>query len=61
MLQKKAEKRTIKIGHKFLITEQNINKLYFYAKDPFEGKCQLLINKQVITCLNHFNNPKTFI
>ena len=32
-----------------------------YAKDPFEAKCQYLINKREGVGLNHFNYPKAFI
>ena len=32
-----------------------------YAKDPYEAKCQYLINKRESTELKHFNDPKAFI
>ena len=45
-----------------LIADQpDIEKIYFYAKDPYEGKYQYLINKRESVGLNHFNDPKTFI
>ena len=41
--------------------EPDIDKIYFYAKDPYEAKYQYLINKRQIVGINHFNNPKAFI
>ena len=39
----------------------NIDKIYLYAKDPYEAKYQFLINKRESTGLKHFNDPKAFI
>ena len=36
-------------------------RIYLYAKDPFEAKYQLLINKQQSTGLKRFNDSKAFI
>ena len=45
-----------------LINNQpDIDKIYLYAKDPYEAKYQFLINKRESTGLNHFNDPKAFI
>ena len=45
-----------------LIEKQpNIDKIYLYAKDPYEAKYQYLINKRESVDINHFNNPKAFI
>ena len=45
-----------------LINNQpDIDKIYLYAKDPYESKYQFLINKRESTGLKHFNNPKAFI
>ena len=45
-----------------LINNQpDIDKIYLYAKDPYEDKYQLLINKIESTGLKHFNDPKAFI
>ena len=45
-----------------LINNQpNIDKIYLYAKDPFEKKYQFLINKSEKVGLNHFNDPKAFM
>ena len=45
-----------------LINNQtDIDKIYLYAKDPFEDKYQFLINKKESTGLKHFNDPKAFI
>ena len=45
-----------------LINNQpDIDKIYLYAKDPYEVKYQFLINKRKSTGLKQFNNPKAFI
>ena len=41
--------------------EENINKVYLYAKDPYEAKYQLLINKRESADLKYLNDLKTFI
>ena len=45
-----------------LIEKQpEIEKIYFYAKDPYEAKYQYLINKRESVGINHLNDPKAFI
>ena len=45
-----------------LINNQpDIDKINFYAKDPYERKYQYLIKKRKNVGLNHFNDPKAFI
>ena len=45
-----------------LINNQpDIDKIYLYAKDPYEAKYQFLIKKRESTGLNNFNDPKAFI
>ena len=45
-----------------LINEQlGIDKIYLYAKDLYEEKYQLLINKRKSIELKRFNDPKAFI
>ena len=45
-----------------LINNQpDIDKIYLYAKDPYEAKCQYLINKREKVGLDHFDDPKAFI
>ena len=45
-----------------LINNQpDIDKIYLYAKDPYEKKYQYLINKREKIGLNHFNDPKAFM
>ena len=45
-----------------LINQQpDIDKIYLYAKDPYEAKYQFLINKRERTGLKYFNNSKAFI
>ena len=41
--------------------QPDIDKIYLYAKDPYEAKYQFLINKRNSTRLTHLNDPKTFI
>ena len=44
-----------------LINNQpDIDKIYLYAKDPYEAKYQYLINKREKAGLDHFKDPKTF-
>ena len=46
-----------------LINRQpDIDKIYLYAKDPYEAKYQrIIINNKENTCLKHFHDSKTFI
>ena len=45
-----------------LIEDQpDIDKIYLYAKDPYEGKYQFLINKRESVGLKHFNDHKAFV
>ena len=45
-----------------LINNQpDIDKIYLYAKDPYEKKYQYLINKHEKVGLDHFNDLKAFI
>ena len=45
-----------------LINKQpDIDKKHLYAKDLYEMKYQLLINKRESVGINHFNDPKAFI
>ena len=41
--------------------QPDINKIYLYAKDPYESKYQNLINKVEDVGINHFNDLKAFI
>ena len=41
--------------------QPDIDKIYLYAKDPYEAKYQYLINKREDVGIDHFNNPKAFI
>ena len=40
--------------------QSDIDKIYLYAKDPYEAKYQFLINKREGTGLKHFNDSKAF-
>ena len=45
-----------------LIEKQpDIDKIYLYAKDPYESKYQYLINKREGVGISHFNDPKASI
>ena len=39
----------------------DIDKIYSYAKDPYESKYQYLIKKREGVGINHFSDPKAFI
>ena len=41
--------------------QPDFNKIYLYAKDPYQAKYQYLINKRETVGINHFNDPKAFI
>ena len=41
--------------------QQDIDKIYLYAKNPYEDKYQYLINKRERVGINHLNDSKTFI
>ena len=41
--------------------QPNIDKIYLYAKDPYEAKYQYLINKREKVGLKHSDDPKTFV
>ena len=44
-----------------LINKQpDIDKMYIYAKDPYEAKYQVLIDKRESVGLKHFNDSKAF-
>ena len=40
--------------------QPDIDKIYLYAKDPYESKYQYFINKREGVGINHFNDPKAF-
>ena len=44
-----------------LNNQPDINKIYLFAKDPYEARYQFLINKRKYIGLKHFNDPKVFI
>ena len=45
-----------------LINHQlDIDKIYLYAKDPYEAKYQFLLNKRESTSLKYLNDSKAFI
>ena len=45
-----------------LINNQpDIDKMYLYAKDPYEAKYQYLINKPEKVGLDHYDDPKAFM
>ena len=44
-----------------IYNQPDIDKIYQYAKDPYEAKYQYLINKREKVGLDHFVDPKAFI
>ena len=44
-----------------LENQPDIDKIYLYAKDPYQSKHQYLINKRESVGINHFTDPKAFI
>ena len=41
--------------------QRDIDKIYHYAKGPYEAKCQYLINKREEVGLDYVNDPKAFM
>ena len=41
--------------------QPDIDKIYLYAKDPYEAKYQYSINKRESVEINDFNDPKAII
>ena len=41
--------------------QPDIDKIYLYAKDPYESKYQYLINKREDVGINHFKDLRAFI
>ena len=46
---------------KLINNQPYIDKIYVYAKDPYEAKYQYLINKREKVELNHYDDPKAFM
>ena len=46
---------------KLIENQPDIDKIYLYAKNPYEAKYQDLINKREGVGIDHFNDPKAFI
>ena len=46
---------------KLIENQSGINKIYLYAKDPYEAKYQYLIDKREGIGIYHFSDPKAFI
>ena len=42
-------------------SQPDIDKIYLYAKDPFEAKDQYLINKREKVALKYYDDSKAFI
>ena len=42
-------------------SQSDIDKIYLYAKEPYEAKYQDLINKREKVRLDHFDDPKAFM
>ena len=46
---------------KLINNQPDIDKIYPYAKDPYEAKYQYLIHKHEKVGLDHFKDPRAFI
>ena len=46
---------------KLIKNQPDIDKIYLYAKDPYEAKCQYLIKRHEKVGLDHFKDSKAFI
>ena len=44
-----------------IYNQPDIDKIYLYAKDPYEAKYQYLINKREKVGLDHFKDSKAFM
>ena len=53
------EKKTNSL-FKLICQQPDIDKIYLYAKDPYEAKYQFLVNKWENTGSKQFNNSKGF-
>ena len=53
--------RRFRIWKNKRIINFNSDKIYLYAKVPYEAKYQYLINKREGVGINHFKEPKAFI
>ena len=51
----------IKALFNLINNQPDIDKIYLYAKDPYETKYQYLINKREKEGLDHFDDPKAFM
>ena len=54
-----SEKRKVLLN--LIENQPDIDKIYLYTKDPYEAKCQYLINKREGVGIDHFNDPKALI
>ena len=54
-----SEKRSTLLN--LINNQSDIDKIHLYAKDQYEIKYQILIDKRESTGLNHFNDSKAFI
>ena len=53
--------RKINVLLKLINIQPDTDKIYLYAKDPYESKFQYLINKFEKVVLNYYDDPKAFI
>ena len=44
-----------------IVHQSHIDKMYFYDKDPFEAKYQLLINQHESVGLKEYNDSEAFV
>ena len=56
-----SAKTNLLFNRNLIENQPDIDKIYLYAKDPYESKYQYLINKREYVGINLFNYPKAFI
>ena len=56
-----SESGKISVLLNLIDNQPDIDKIYLYAKDPYEAKYQYLINIREKVGLKRFNDPKAFI
>ena len=61
LIMGKSGSRKTKTLLNFRNNQPDIDKIYLYAKDPYEDKYQFKIKKREMIGLNYFNDPKAFI
>ena len=61
LIKRRSGSRRTSALFSLIDNQPDIDKIYLYAKDPYEAKHQYLINKRETVSLNHYDDPKAFI